>query len=310
MDIISLRQLKYFFAVANIGSFTAAAERLNVSQPAIGIQIRQLEDRLGLALFERHSRGVELTPAGQVYLGFAESALNTLEAAEHALNEFRQDQPARVRIGVTPTIERTLLPRLFFESQTSDVALRIQLSAGLSDNLFDEIQRGELDCAFCYDPPSDQGVVLTPLYSEDLYLVGPAAVVQHDTCPIEFSELANMPLVLSPHPNRLRTQIEAVARKAGFTLTPRMEFSLAGLKHELLLHHQHCALSPYGLFLKDIQAGGLVARHVVNPSVGRRMYFVISRKLPATVASRLHQLVMKLIEEVLDEGSMNWTRNV
>ncbi|WP_114965664.1 LysR family transcriptional regulator [Alkalilacustris brevis] len=308
MDIISLRQLKYFVGVANTGSFTATAERLNVSQPAIGIQIKQLEERLGLPLFERHSRGVELTHAGEVYLSYAETALNTLEAAEHALNEFREDQPARVRIGVTPTIERTLLPLLFFESQSPDVALRIQLSAGLSDKLFDEIQRGELDCAFCYDPPTDQGVILKPLYREDLYLVGPAAVVGQDTCPIEFSELANKRLVLSPHPNRLRTKIEGVAHDAGITITPEMEFSLAGLKHELLLHHQHCALSPYGLFLKDIQSGELVARHIVNPTVGRRMHFVISRKLPATVAHRLQQVVVKLIHKVLDEGTMNWTQ--
>lgn len=307
MDIISLRQLRYFVAVASTGSFTAAAERLNVSQPAIGIQVKQLEERLGLALFERHSRGVELTEAGEVYLAYAENALNTLEEAEYALQDFREGGPARIRIGVTPTIERTLLPLLFFESRSPDVALKIQLSAGLSDNLLDEIQEGTLDCGFCYDPHSDQGVTLIPLYREDLHLVGPAAVVGETGDPIAFRELERMPLVLSPHPNRLRRQIETVGRDAGISIAPEMEFSLAGLKHELLLHYQYCALSPYGLFLKDIQSGDLVARRVIDPPVPRVMHFVVSRKLPATVAQRLQKVVMKLIGQVMEDGAMRWT---
>lgn len=308
MNVLSLRQLQYFVAVAKTGSFTAAAERLNVSQPAIGIQVKQLEDRLGVTLFERHSRGVDLTGAGAVYLGYAETALETLAEAEFALEQFRDSDPARVRMGVTPTIERTLLPLLFFKAALPEIEIRIDLDEGFSDQLHQRVLDGTLDCAFCYDPQPDPRVNIMPLYREDLHLVGPAAVVGADTTPVDFASLEGMPLVLSPQPSRLRSMVEEAAAGVGCTLTPAMEFSLAGLKREVLLRYAYCALSPYGLFLQDIENGELTARRVVNPQMARTMHFVVNRKLPARIAQRLQTLIRELIDESLDAGTMKWIR--
>ena len=109
---MDLRQLKYFHAVVNAGSLSAASATLNLSQPAIGMQIRSLEEALELKLLTRHSRGVRPTPAGQALYEHADRVLHELENARRALNRFRVEGTGAVRIGVTHSLAKFLVPRL------------------------------------------------------------------------------------------------------------------------------------------------------------------------------------------------------
>jgi LysR family nitrogen assimilation transcriptional regulator len=308
VEVTSLRQLQYFLAVATTGSFTAAGEQLNVSQPAVGLQVKQLEDRLGVALLNRHSRGVTLTSAGEAYRDYVEKALTILMDAEQMLRTYQHSEPIKVRMGVPPTVERMLLPQLLQEFVRSGVNFSVSLSAGLSDRHLDSLMAGDLDCAFCYDVESSVQVSATPLFQEDIYLVGlPSIIGAHDQ-PIDFEQLQKMPLVLSPKSNPLRLRIEKMAAQIGIRLNPAMEFTLPGLKREVLLRSGYCALSPYGLFLPDIKDGTLVARKLVNPTVTRTMNFVINRKIPALTAHRLNSIVRGLFGEVFDHPDLRWRK--
>ena len=86
---MELRQLKYFISVANHGSFTAAAEELHVSQPALGTQVKKLEEELNVNLFDRNFHGVELTQAGSRFLSHAKDILEKIDFASHDISEFQ-----------------------------------------------------------------------------------------------------------------------------------------------------------------------------------------------------------------------------
>ncbi|MDE0335735.1 MAG: LysR family transcriptional regulator, partial [Defluviicoccus sp.] len=101
---MELRQLRYFCRVAEHRSFTAAARALNVSQPTLGVQVRKLEEELGLLLFRRHSRGVELTEAGSIYFSQIENVLRRLEVAGQSVDHLRTAPRQALRIGVIPSI--------------------------------------------------------------------------------------------------------------------------------------------------------------------------------------------------------------
>src|SRR4051794_12139734 len=148
---MDFRQLRYFLAVMDAGSFTAAARRLHVSQPALGYQVKQLEARYGLPLLERHSRGVAATQAGAMLAAHGRKILAEVETAEAALGGLKAAPGGSLSLGVTPTPGRALAPGLAAMS-ASGAGLRLTLREGLSDELARLVADGSLDAALCYDP--------------------------------------------------------------------------------------------------------------------------------------------------------------
>jgi len=277
---MDLRQLRYFLAIAEAGSFTAAARRLHVSQPALGYQVKQLEERHGLALLERHSRGVALTPAGAILADHARRIFAEVEAAEGAL-----------------------APDLVAAS-ASGAEARLALREGLSDELARAVAAGELDAALCYDPLGTERLEAIPLYTEDLYLVGSPGVVG-GSGDIEFAEVSRLPLVVDGRFQAGRRLIEAAAREKGLRLD-MIEAEAVTVKRELLVRHGRCSIVPLGLFFEEIRAGQLVARRVVSPTIGRTLVLLLRRGLDPLRARALEQALRPLVAERIASGELAW----
>ncbi|OAM73523.1 hypothetical protein A3840_17970 [Devosia elaeis] len=292
--------------MARTGSFTAAAENLHVSQPAVGLQVKLLEDRLGIPLLQRHSRGVQVTDAGRVYLGHAERILEIVDEAERSVLQFRDQQSRSVRLGVTPTVGRTILAEIVYATGRPEAELKVTFQEGVSDELYKKVCSHELEAAFCYDPVPNPAVTIAPLYTEDLCLVGPPAAVGDGTDPVEFHILRDVRLVLSPRPNRLREMIETAAAEVGITLPGMIELDLIGLKREFLLRYNHCTISPYGLLMGDIRSGQINGRPLIAPTLSRTMSLVFDRKMPALTVNALFGLVRPLIAAEIAKGELHW----
>src|ERR1700743_1642296 len=101
---MNLRHLAVFHAVAQVGTVNAAAERVHTSQPAISRELRTLEQRLGVVLFDRLPRGMRLTEAGGVLLGYAEKIFSLEEAAERAMRELSDLEGGQLAIGASNTL--------------------------------------------------------------------------------------------------------------------------------------------------------------------------------------------------------------
>ncbi|WP_020203357.1 transcriptional regulator CynR [Cupriavidus sp. WS] len=110
-----LRHVRYFLAVAECGNFTRAAEALHVSQPTLSQQIRQLEDTLGVQLFDRSGRSVRTTDAGQAYLLYARRALQDLEAGKRAVHDVQELTRGSLRLAMTPTFTPYLVGPLVMD---------------------------------------------------------------------------------------------------------------------------------------------------------------------------------------------------
>ena len=155
--------------VAKSGSFTAASHALHVSQPALGLQVKQLEDGLGIRLLDRHSRGVTLTKAGGIFYEHATEILDWLERAEASLLPFKNDQKTNVLFGVTPSTARTIVPELLEAcARTASPSIRIVVQQGHSAEMLEEVEAKSLDMAFCYDVSKSDRLGALPLYGEDL----------------------------------------------------------------------------------------------------------------------------------------------
>ena len=154
---MELRQLRYFVAVAEAGSFSAAAARLFVAQPALSVQLRQLEDAVGQPLLLRHRRGVALTPAGRAFLEDAR-LLQTQLLDAVARARAHGERPRPLRLGLVPSASQTVLPALVRALRATHAGLAIEAREMSTQAQIDGLAEGRLDYAIGRPAHANQAV--------------------------------------------------------------------------------------------------------------------------------------------------------
>lgn len=170
---ITLRQLRYFEALARHGHFGHAAEACAISQPALSVQIRELEDTLGMQLFERSARKVRLTGFGEEFHGRAQNVLRSVEELGDMARAARGGFTGRLRLGVIPTIAPYLLPDIVGRLAQRWPELDVHVRETLTSTLLRELAGGRLDAAILALPIDDPGLSEVELFSEEFVLVRP-----------------------------------------------------------------------------------------------------------------------------------------
>ena len=167
------RHINYFLAVAEHGSFTRAASALHVSQPALSQQIRQLEESLGVPLFDRSGRTIRLTDAGEVW--YASRALQELGAGKRAIHDVADLTRGSLRIAVTPTFTSYFIGPLMADFYARYPGITLQLQEMSQEKIEDLLCRDELDVGIAFTPVHSPELEAIPLLTESLALV----VAQH-----------------------------------------------------------------------------------------------------------------------------------
>jgi DNA-binding transcriptional LysR family regulator len=214
---ISLRQLEYFVAVVDTGSFTQAAADLHVSQPGLSSQIMSLERLLGGPLLERLSRGVRLTPAGRIALPHARASLAHAERARTGALRAAGLDAGELHVGTLYSLSVGVLPDALRAWRTSypDVAVRL-VEFRHTNDLIEAMEAGRADVAVGPTPPGWEGPI-RELGSETFWLAGPPAAgpLTHPT--INMRELADAQWVHFTPPSGLADILDEACQAAGFT---------------------------------------------------------------------------------------------
>ncbi len=171
MSNFTLKQLRYFEAVAAQGHFGRAADVCAISQPAISVQIKELEETLGTTLFERGPRGVRLTALGEVFAGRVRAILRRVDDLGDLARATQDGLVGKLRLGVIPTIAPYLLPRLYGNLAASHPDLDMHVKETQTEKLIAELIAGRLDTAILALPISEPALTETPLFSEKFVLV-------------------------------------------------------------------------------------------------------------------------------------------
>src|SRR5947209_9359197 len=229
---MDIRQLKAFVAIAESGTFTAGAVRVHVTQAAISMQIRQLENETGAQLFVRAPRRVILTEAGEKLLERAYAILREHDAALEELAALTGAHRGRLRIGsASAMVSADPLPQILRELKKVHQAVETSVASGTSEALVQQILAGQLDAAFVSLPVEARGIQ-TELLSED-YLVAVASP-RHRLAKqkvISAFALAGEKLILGERGGNTRRLIDQFFAQAGVTPHVAMELSrLAAIK--------------------------------------------------------------------------------
>jgi LysR family hydrogen peroxide-inducible transcriptional activator len=171
MANFTLKQLRYFEALARHGHFGRAAEACAISQPALSMQIKELEETLGAVLFERASREVRLTGFGSLFAARAQAILRSVDELADLARASRDTLVGRLRLGIIPTIAPYLLPTLIGRLSQAYDGLDIHVRETLTPRLVQELADGKLDAAIVALPISEPSLTEVPLFEEAFLLV-------------------------------------------------------------------------------------------------------------------------------------------
>ncbi len=170
---LTLKQMRYFDALARHRHFGHAAEASAVSQPALSMQIKELEQSLGAPLLERGARQIRLTGFGEVFLERARAILQAVDELEGLARSASGKPAGRLRLGVIPTIAPYLLPAIIARLGQDYPAMDLNLRETVTPKLLQELADGRLDAAIVALPVSEPALAEVALFSEDFVLVRP-----------------------------------------------------------------------------------------------------------------------------------------
>lgn len=172
---MELYQLKIFVAVAEEGNLTRAAERLHTSQPSVSAHIRALEEELGLALFERTPKGMQLTPAGSVLRTRAETALSAADAVRFEATRLKGELTGKVRLGLHIDPRYLRIAELLTVMRNTHPGVELHYRQRMTWEAPEELSAGKLDAAFVNRVPDGDEWIAHTLETLDLVIVGPMA---------------------------------------------------------------------------------------------------------------------------------------
>ena len=283
---MNVTRFPFFVRVAEAGNISRAAEQLKMAQPALSRHIRELEDEIGLRLFERTGRGVALTQDGQrVYL-HAKALLDRLDSAELDIAAPVGLPLTTVRLGIVPWMTEILAPPLIESVRAEMPRVALQVVEGQNTSLLEWLDQGVIDVAVSFYAFHLPHIAVEAIGDQDLYLLGPSdSPALAGKSEIGFGDIAALPMVLpaNPHPLRLRLEQKAIA--AGHSLNVVLETEAASIASYIVMAGMGFTLIPEGA-CRGLHARGLQAIKIVDPPLTETLVIMTSLKRPASTPEK------------------------
>jgi DNA-binding transcriptional LysR family regulator len=293
MDL-NLAHLRTLQAVVSHGSFSRAAAELHLSQPAVSLHIRQLEERAGLRLLERVGKRAFATRAGEILLEHAGRVLGELEAARQALERLRGVVAGRLRLGTGATASTYLLPPVLRRLHARYPALELVVVTGNSAEIADAVAGNRLDLGIVTLPVSGRQLAVSPLCVDPLVAIAPPAREWRGRRSITVTELASHPLILYEAGGTIRRVIDEWFRRGRALPAVAMELGNAEAIKKLVEAGLGLSISSALAVEAEVRAGTLVAIPL-RPPLSRQLGMVRRRDKPE---SPVLQVLLSALEKL------------
>jgi DNA-binding transcriptional LysR family regulator len=288
--LLNLDQLATFLSVVDLGSFTAAADKVGLTQPAVSQQVKLLEQRLGVKLIERVGRRAQPSPAGLELLPHARRIVETCSMAEEAMAPFREGSVGRVRIGSGGTASIHLLPRAIAMAKKRMPDLEIIVRVGNIAEILRDLESNALDLAVVALPAAGRSLEVEPFHQDELLAVAPKGSVMPDGGPdVEF--MRNKTLLLYEGGNTRRAADEWF-EAGGVRPEPAMEFGSVEAIKELVAAGLGWSILPDMALRRN--TSDLLVTSPLKPRLVRQLGMVLRRDKHLTKGLRE---IMKALRE-------------
>lgn len=285
---MNIRDLKYIIAVAETRHFGKAAERCFVSQPTLSGQIKKLEDDLGVAIFERTNRSVEITPVGEAIVAHARLIVEQVDVIEQLAQAQQDPLAGPLRVGAIPTLSPYLMPLILLPLRKQHPQMQLVLSEELTDTLLERLRKHEIDAALLATPVEEPDLEVMPLFDEPFWIAYPRKHVFYTKEKITLKDLDKENLLLLADGHCLAKQAMDVCH-----LKSRSEKgTMADLRAASLETLIQLVRAGFGVTLVPALAmrgswttgSGVVAQPLELPDASRRVSLVFRHSFPRRVA--------------------------
>ena len=247
-----LRHLRYLLAVADHGGFTRAAEALHVSQPTLSQQIRQLEESLGVDLFDRTSRSVKPTDAGEAYIECARRVLVELEAGKRALHDVKDLSRGSLRLAMTPTFMAYLVGPLVRDYVARYPGIHLEIFELSMDDIEAGLVDDSLDIAIAFTPVRNPDIECIPAFVETLgVMVGREHPLYDSASVLTPGDIAQLDFALLAPDFFTRLSIDEYFRQNGITPKVQIEVNSVSTLLEVIRHAPIATMLPEAIATED-----------------------------------------------------------
>lgn len=289
---LDIRNLRYFLGVAAAQSISRAADNLHIAQPALSVQMRQLEEEFGTQLLERTHRGVVLTAAGRLLQERAQEILTRVDGLYSDIRSAGAEPQGQVAIGLPLSVAQLITLELVRAAiaQLPKVHLQfVELSTG---HVPQALLKGEIDLGLTFIAPEMHSIRCEELVHEDLVLIGPpdrfsdyAQFNSAKACKVRFRDLDGQPMVLPQSAQSLRLLLDQLQRKASITLHAAVEVSSIAQLIELSGAGIGWTILSYASVRAQLRAGQVSVARITDPAITRSVYLCRSAGAQPTMGT-------------------------
>jgi DNA-binding transcriptional LysR family regulator len=222
---ITLRQLHGFRAVAELGSFTRAAERLKIAQPALSLGIRELELELKLRLFDRTTRKVELTSAGREFLQSVDKLISDLEIAVKNAQDWADRKRGRCIVAAPPFLAAMIIPAVISEYNAAYPGIDVRVIDAQTDVIVEKVRSGAADLGVGTFPPAEEGVRRDLLFKDTLMAMGSPRLSGMRSNRMTWRDLLRLPIIALTPESGIRQLMDQTFEKLDQNVRPAYEVS-------------------------------------------------------------------------------------
>lgn len=287
----SIQQLRVFVAVAHSRSLAEASERVHLSQPAISIALRKLEENVGGALFARTTRQLALTPEGEAFLPVAVRLLNDWNEAFEDLNDQFSKQRGKVTVAALPTLAAGLFPRVIKLFHEAYPRINLSLHDVLAEQINQMVREGRADLGLSVPPSDADDLTFEPVLEDSYVVVCPCGHPLLAQSAVAWSQLAAYPFIGINRLSSSRQDIDRIMQSVGERLDILCDARQIATVGRMVAAGLGISVLP-SLSFRQIAADGIEYRPLVEPTIRRELGIILSRRHPPSAAtSALRELI-------------------
>jgi LysR family nitrogen assimilation transcriptional regulator len=303
---MDIRQLKYFVAIAEEGSLSAAAQRVNVAQPSLSQHVIALEGELHVKLLERSPRGITLTGPGEVLLSHAREIVAAMEYAKEAVRQSGSEPQGDVAFGLPSSIASVLSVPLAETIRLELPKVRLRAIDAMSGFIKTWLEEQSIDLGMLYDINAVGHLKHRLLMSEELHFFSAPDAWPFKSeagSPVRLADLARVELVLPSKHHGLRIMIDRIIKSHGVVLDIATEMDGLGQIKTLVARGSGYTILAPAAAIDFVDRGELIMAQIVEPRLVRPVYMVRNPAKPVTRASlEVERISLEVIHDLVARG--------
>jgi len=282
---MNIRQVQAFLAVTQTMSFAAAAEQLHLSQPALSLAVKGLEENLGGKLFTRTTRSLALTPEGEAFAPIARSILARWQSAEEEMKQRFVLQKGRISIAAMPSFAASVLPEAMRNYHRLYPNIHVSIDDVLSDTVVEMVSRHQVELGVTFQPDIEHtGMEYYPLYEDRFIAVLPPEHPLTERSSVSWQQLLQYDYIALQRPSSVRAMIESALQAADIPLTVAFDAHQLTTVNRMVSVGMGVAVVP-ALCRQQAVEQGAVCRPVTGPEIRRSVGVVCKPRESLSVAA-------------------------